>query len=123
MSSTRWIPGPRDVAGTLAVVATLALLSPGVALEARAEADSPDASSHAAAIADGPTCGGGPSAEELSMQIESWVAMMNAEAVAQQPPPGAASPADGVALNNRGFNYAPERLRDPARGDGERPLR
>ena len=92
----------RTLTGTLAVAASLALLSPGIdVVRAELEQD--------AAAVDAPAC----SAAEPAVDLADFRQML-AEAqiqVATEPP------ADGeaVVLNNRGYNYGPPPIPDPTR--------
>jgi hypothetical protein len=96
--AVRPLPLYVEVLGWLALLSTVALVSPGVTREASGE---PGAS---ASAADGPSCSGAEaSAERLAQELEKQVAQLRAQAEAQGDPGGG----EVVVLNNSGFNYRP----------------
>jgi len=96
--AVRSLPLYVEVLGWLALLCTLALVSPGVTRQASGE---PDAT---AAAADGPSCSASESnAERLTQQIQQHIAKLRAQAEAQ----GDANDGEVVVLNNSGFNYRP----------------
>lgn len=102
MESQTPIARLRNVAGALAIAGTLALLSPGVSVEARADAGT----ENGRIVADGPACGGSQSEsyEQTSVRLEQWMAMLRAAAAARQKP---AADGEPVLLNNQGYRYGP----------------
>lgn len=87
-----------ELLGWLALLSTLALLSPGVTRQASGE---PGA---AAAATDGPGCSASEAgAERLTRQVEQHIAQLRAQAAAR----GDASDDEVVVLDNSGFNYRP----------------
>lgn len=103
----------REVLGWLSLALMLALLSPGVALRAGAEAP------HSALPA-GPSCPAAADAQTTPLQLESWMAQVRALA---QNTPGEGEVADGTMLNSRGYNYGPPPMPDPSRVAAENRLR
>jgi hypothetical protein len=93
----------RDVTtilGGLALVGTLALLSPGV----RADADPP--ASESSLAADGPTCEAGTvTGGEEVVEYLRHLQRLQLEQMATSP--DAAAGGDFIVLNNRGYNYGP----------------
>ena len=104
-----WVRASFQKSGWLAILGAVALLSPGVDW-VRAE---PDAS-NAREIADGPSCQAGSA--DVPSDLEHLIEQVRIQAAAHPQ-----SPDDEVVyLNNRGFNYAPAPIPDPARFDGIR---
>jgi hypothetical protein len=95
----------RDVTtilGSLALVGTLVLLSPGVRA-VRADAAAPPSESSLAA--DGPTCEAGTvSGGEEVVEYLQHIQRLQLEQMATSP---AAAGGGFVVLNNRGYNYGP----------------
>ena len=89
------------ILGSLALVGTLALLSPGVRA-VRADTDAPPSESSLAA--DGPTCeAGAVSGGEDVVEYLRHIQRLQLEQMAASP--DAAAGEGFVVLNNRGFNY------------------
>jgi hypothetical protein len=85
------------IVGWLCVIATLALLSPGVVATARAD----QAQSAPAA---GPVCKAPEqAAEEAALSLGNTIEQLRAQELARGGDPG-----DFVVLNGRGYNYAPQ---------------
>ena len=97
----------RDVTailGSLALVGTLALLSPGVRA-VRADDDAPPVESSLAA--EGPTCEAGTvSGGQGIVEFLQLIQRLQIEQMAASPD-GADADGDFVVLNNRGYNYGP----------------
>jgi len=117
----------RTILGTMALLATLALTSPGVQLARAGDGDAPataagtTTSSAPAASklkperialpSDGPTCGPTSGAgldrrtDRAVVRLQQELAARAAEAAAT----GGSSQPDGIMLNNRGYNYGTAR--------------
>jgi hypothetical protein len=92
------------ILGSLALVGTLALLSPGVHA-VRADDDAPPVESSIAA--EGPTCEAGTvSGGEEIVEFLQLIQHLQIEQMAASPDATDAG-GDFVVLNNRGYNYGP----------------
>jgi hypothetical protein len=117
----------RTILGTMAVLATLILSSPGVQLARAGEGDAPvsvagDGAGSNSAVskpepialpAEGPTCGG-VSDIELTRRTDRIVVQLQQELAARgtaavPAATGASSQPEGIVLNNRGYNYGAPR--------------
>jgi len=97
--AVRSLPLYVEVLGWLALLTAVALLSPGVVLEASAEP------AGAAPVADGPSCNASEvGADHLALQVEQHIAQLRAQVEARA---GEADVEGVVPLNNSGFNYRP----------------
>jgi len=115
----------RTILGTMAVLVTLILSSPGVQLARAGEGDAPvsvagDGSGSPASKpepialpAEGPACGG-VSDVELTRRTDRIVVQLQQELAARgtaavPAAAGASSQPEGIVLNNRGYNYGASR--------------
>jgi len=95
--------------GSLAVIGTLALLSPGVEI-VRAD----DEAVADAAAAEAPTCeAGAVNGAHLLVDRLQHIQRLQIERLAASADPSDSS-GDVVVLNNRGYNYGPAGAADPA---------
>jgi hypothetical protein len=100
----RPFPDMTTILGSLALVGTLALLSPGVQA-VRADDDATPAESSLAA--DGPTCeAGAVSGGQEIAEFLQHIQRLQREQMAASPDATDAG-GDFVVLNNRGYNYGP----------------
>jgi hypothetical protein len=117
----------RTILGTMAVLVTLILSSPGVQLARAGEGDAPasvagDSTSSDAAVSkpepsalpvESSTCGPVTDVEltrrtdRIVVQLQQDVAVRAAAAASAAA--GASSQSDGIVLNNRGYNYGAPR--------------
>ncbi len=92
------------ILGSLALVGTLVLLSPGIRA---VRADDTSAPAESSLAADGPTCEAGTvSGGQQILEYLQHIQRLQLEQTAASPPASDAG-GDLVMLNNRGYNYGP----------------